>query len=191
MRSSTTSGLVMRSTRWSPRRTEPQLMSAVTPSATLVTHRWVVTDPHSQPRLRFAAQTRCGRPPPVETNRRTSSSLPDSSNAHAQVPAHGDLDVLATPRLITWCENAAFQVCKQNIDADHTTVGTMVRLEHVKGSAVGSEITVLCAEPINDGRRLVCHVTVKDSDGEEIAKGEFHRAVVDPDRFMSKCQRVH
>ncbi|MHA3836533.1 thioesterase family protein [Terrabacter sp. AAH1] len=102
----------------------------------------------------------------------------------------GDLDVLATPRLITWCENAAFQVCKQNIDADHTTVGTMVKIEHVKGSPVGSEVTVHCAEPINDGRRLVCHVTVTDPEGEELAKGEIHRAVVDPDRFMSKCQRV-
>jgi fluoroacetyl-CoA thioesterase len=49
---------------------------------------------------------------------------------------------------------------------------------------------VHCAEPINDGRRLVCHVTVTDPDGEELAKGEFHRAVVDPDRFMSKCQRL-
>ena len=112
-----------------------------------------------------------------------------ADDTSAQVGS-GDLDVLATPRLITWCENAAFQVCKQTIDADHTTVGTTVKLEHVKGSAVGAEITVLCAEPINDGRRLVCHVTVKDSDGEEIAKGEIHRAVVDPDRFMSKCQRI-
>lgn len=102
----------------------------------------------------------------------------------------GDLDVLATPRLITWCENAAFQVCKPIIDADHTTVGTMIKIEHVKGSPIGSEVTVQCAEPINDGRRLVCHVRVLDPDGEELAKGEVHRAVVDPDRFMSKCQRT-
>ena len=102
----------------------------------------------------------------------------------------GDLEVLATPRLITWCESAAFQVCQQQIDPDHTTVGTMVRLEHVKGSPVGAEITVLCAEPINDGRRLVCHVVVKEAEGEELARGEIHRAVVDPDRFLSKCQRV-
>jgi fluoroacetyl-CoA thioesterase len=102
----------------------------------------------------------------------------------------GDLDVLATPRLIAWCESAAFHVCQQQIDADHTTVGTMVRLEHVKGSPVGAEVTVLCAEPINDGRRLVCHVVVKDSEAEELARGEVHRAVVDPDRFLSKCQRI-
>ena len=102
----------------------------------------------------------------------------------------GDLEVLATPRLITWCENAAFQVCQQQIDADHTTVGTMIKIEHVKGTPVGAEITVLCAEPINDGRRLVCHVVVKDSEGEEVARGEVHRTVVDPHRFLSKCQRL-
>jgi fluoroacetyl-CoA thioesterase len=102
----------------------------------------------------------------------------------------GDLEVLATPRLITWCENAAFQVCSQQIDPGHTTVGTTVKIEHVKGSPVGAEVTVLCAEPINDGRRLVCHVVVKDSEGEEIARGEVHRAVVEPDRFLSKCQRL-
>ena len=48
----------------------------------------------------------------------------------------GDLEVLATPRLITWCESAAFQVCQQQIDTDHTTVGTMVKMEHIKGSPV-------------------------------------------------------
>ena len=102
----------------------------------------------------------------------------------------GDLEVLATPRLATWCENAAFQVCQQSIDADHTTVGTKIVIEHVKGSAVGTDITILCAEPINDGRRLVCHVSAKDAEGEEVAFGEVHRAVVDPDRFMAKCQRI-
>ncbi len=106
------------------------------------------------------------------------------------VVGSGDLDVLATPRLITWCENAAFQVCQQSIDADHTTVGTTIKMEHVRGSAVGTELTVHCAEPINDGRRLVCHLRVTDSEGEELARGEVHRAVVDPDRFMRKCQSV-
>jgi predicted thioesterase len=55
---------------------------------------------------------------------------------------------------------------------------------------VGAEVVVLCAEPINDGRRLVCHIVVKETDGEDIARGEVHRAVVDPDRFLSKCQRL-
>lgn len=102
----------------------------------------------------------------------------------------GDLDVLATPRLVTWCEMAAFQVCQTSVDKDHTTVGTMVKFEHLKGSPLGSEITIHCAEPINDGRRLVCFVSARDADGEELGSGEVHRAVVDPDRFMSRCRKL-
>jgi predicted thioesterase len=101
----------------------------------------------------------------------------------------GDLEVLATPRLILWLESAAFEVCKAVVDEDHTTVGTLVKVEHVKGSPVGAEVTVHCAEPINDGRRLVCFVTAKDAIGADIASGEVHRAVVDRERFMSKCER--
>lgn len=101
----------------------------------------------------------------------------------------GDLEVLATPRVIQWCETAAFELCRALVDEDHTTVGTLVKVEHIKGSPVGAEVTVQCADPFNDGRRLVCFVTVKDASGSDIATGEIHRAIVDRDRFMSKCER--
>lgn len=101
----------------------------------------------------------------------------------------GDLEVLATPRLILWFESAAFEMCQSSVDEEHTTVGTLVKVEHVKGSPVGATVTVRCAEPINDGRRLVCFVTAKDAAGADIASGEVHRAIVDRDRFMSKCER--
>ena len=101
----------------------------------------------------------------------------------------GELDVLSTPRLMTWCETASFKVCSAAIGADRTTVGTKVVFEHTRGSAVGADITIECAEPFNDGRRLVCSVTVKDAEGEEVGRGEFARAIVDPDRFMAKCQQ--
>ncbi len=136
-------------------------------------------------RVGTAANVCKTQPMPMRKFQHTVSADDTSSSVGS-----GDLEVLATPRLITWCENAAFQVCQQQIDDDHTTVGTMIRIEHVKGTPVGAEVTVLCAEPINDGRRLVCHVVVKDSEGEEIARGEVHRAVVDPDRFLRKCQRL-
>lgn len=102
----------------------------------------------------------------------------------------GDLEVLATPRLIAWCERAAFDVCRASVEGDRTTVGTYVKFEHVKGSPVGAEVLVQCAEPISDGRRLVCFVSVTDAQGEDLGHGELHRAVVDAERFMSKCQRI-
>lgn len=100
----------------------------------------------------------------------------------------GDLEVLATPRLISWCERASFRACANAVGADRTTVGTEVRFEHLRGTPVGGVVRVECAEPFNDGRRLVCSVTVVDAQGETVATGEFARAVVDPDRFMAKCQ---
>lgn len=102
----------------------------------------------------------------------------------------GDMEVLATPRIIQWCETAAFEVCRGSVDEEHTTVGTLVKVEHIKGTGVGTEVTVHCAEPFNDGRRLVCFVTVKDASGSELAAGEIHRAIVDRERFMSKCERT-
>ncbi len=108
----------------------------------------------------------------------------------ARAIGSGDLDVLATPRVLAWCEAAAFEVCGLQAGGDRTTVGTFAKIEHVKGSPVGATITVSCAEPISDGRRLVCFVEVTDQDHETIATGELHRAVVDRERFMSKCRPV-
>lgn len=120
---------------------------------------------------------------------RTSQHTVTASDT-ARAVGSGDLDVLATPRLIEWCDAAAFHACRPSVGAERTTVGTFVKLEHAKGSPVGAQVTVSSAEPISDGRRLVCFVTVTDASGETLAEGEVHRAIVDPDRFMSKCQPV-
>jgi predicted thioesterase len=120
---------------------------------------------------------------------RTSQHTVTASDT-ARAVGSGDLDVLASSRLIAWCEAAAFEACRPSTGPGRTTVGTFVKLEQSKGSPVGAEVSVSCAEPISDGRRLVCFVTVTDAAGESLAEGEVHRAIVDPDRFMSKCQPV-
>lgn len=98
----------------------------------------------------------------------------------------GDLPVLATPRLINWCERAAFAEARETLQEGQTTVGTTVRVDHVKATPVGSTVTVSCSKPKNDGRRLIFHVSVKDEAGEVVAQGEVHRAVVDRDRFLAR-----
>ncbi len=98
----------------------------------------------------------------------------------------GDLAVLATPRLINWLERAAYTVAKASITTQQTTVGTLVKVEHLKGSPVGTHVRITCAKPVNDGRRLIFHVTALDDDDDELARGEIHRRVVDPDRFMAR-----
>jgi predicted thioesterase len=104
----------------------------------------------------------------------------------AVVLGSGDLPVLATPRLINWLERATYATAQTVVPAPQTTVGTVVRIEHLKASPVGSVLTLSCSTPISDGRRLIFHVRATDQAGSEVAVGELHRRVVDPDRFMAR-----
>jgi len=98
----------------------------------------------------------------------------------------GDMPVLATPRLINWCERAAFTEAAADLEEGQTTVGTTVRMDHVKGTPVGQTVTVSCSKPRSDGRRLIFHVKVVDASGEVVAKGEVHRSIVDRERFLRR-----
>lgn len=98
----------------------------------------------------------------------------------------GDMPVLATPRLINWIERAAFAAAAESLDDDHTTVGVMVKVEHLKPAPVGTRVRVTSSRPVSDGRRLIFHVRVLDDHGDEVAVGEFQRAVVDRARFLTK-----
>ena len=98
----------------------------------------------------------------------------------------GDLPVLATPRLINWIERAAFTAAAGGLAEGLTTVGTVVKVEHIKAAPVGSVVSVKSSNPVSDGRRLIFHVMVLDEAGAEVARGEVHRAVVDRERFMRR-----
>ncbi len=98
----------------------------------------------------------------------------------------GDLPVLATPRLINWLERAAFAAASEGLSEAQTTVGTHVKVEHIKGTPVGATVTVSCSKPVSDGRRLIFHITVLDESGETVATAEIHRAVVDRERFLRR-----
>ncbi len=98
----------------------------------------------------------------------------------------GDLPVLATPRLINWLERAAFAAAAEGLADEQTTVGTVVKVEHIKGTPVGATVVVNCSKPVSDGRRLIFHITVLDASGETVATAEIHRAVVDRERFLRR-----
>lgn len=102
----------------------------------------------------------------------------------------GDLPVLATPRLINWCERAAFAAAIASTGEGQTTVGTRVSIEHVKGVTVGTTVHVRVSKPVNDGRRLIFSVTVTDDEGQEVAFGDVARAVVGREKFLSRCSRT-
>ncbi len=60
--------------------------------------------------------------------------------------------MLATPRLLAWCEAATCAALAPDLGDGATSVGTRVSLEHLAASAVGQEVEVTASRTHVDGR---------------------------------------
>ena len=99
----------------------------------------------------------------------------------------GDLPVLATPRLLAWCEATTCAAIGGAMTGGQTSVGTRVSLEHLAASPVGARVSVAATVVYVDGRLVRFEVVASNVlDGKVVAHGEVTRVVVDRDRFMSR-----
>jgi fluoroacetyl-CoA thioesterase len=97
----------------------------------------------------------------------------------------GSLPVLATPRLLAWCEAATCAAIAPVLAEGETSVGTRVLLEHQAPSAVGSAIQVTATTIHVDGRLVRFSVGARQG-GKLVGSGEVTRVVVAADRFLSR-----
>ena len=101
----------------------------------------------------------------------------------------GSLPVLATPRLLAWCEAATCAEIEPALAEGETSVGTRVQLEHLAASAVGAELEVTAETAYVDGRLHRFAVAARQTgDGRVVASGEVTRVVVEAARFLSRVR---
>ena len=103
----------------------------------------------------------------------------------------GDLPVLATPRLLAWCEAACVAVpaaaaARADGRSVRTSVGTRVVLEHTRATPVGAAVHVQAELAQVDGRLLRFAVAVHDDAGWVLATSELTRVVVEAERFLAR-----
>jgi predicted thioesterase len=99
----------------------------------------------------------------------------------------GNLAVLATPRLLAWCEAATCAAIDASVPDDQSSVGTRVQLDHVGASAVGAVVSVTATVAYVDGRLVRFEVVAHQGPEEKVvAHGEVTRVVVDRERFLSR-----
>jgi len=98
----------------------------------------------------------------------------------------GDVDVLATPRLLAWCEAATVAALAGQLTPERTSVGSRVRLEHLAPTPVGAAITVNAELEHQDGRLVRFSISAVDRAGRLIATGEVTRVIVDRQRFADR-----
>ena len=100
----------------------------------------------------------------------------------------GSLPVLATPRLLAWCEAATCAAIEPALPAGGTSVGTRVTLEHLAASPVGAAVEVTATAAYVDGRLHRFTVAARHLDGKLVGSGEVTRVVVDAERFLGRLR---
>jgi predicted thioesterase len=101
----------------------------------------------------------------------------------------GEVEVLATPRVLALVEEATVHAVRDLLEAGQTTVGTSVSLEHLAATLVGHTVTAQARLDEVDGRRLTFSVSVREGE-TELARGRIDRVVVDRQRFLDRAGRV-
>ena len=107
----------------------------------------------------------------------------DTAIAHGS----GSVPVLATPRIVALCEEAACLAVAPQLAEGETTVGLRVELAHLAPIAVGSTVTAEATLDKVEGRRLIFTVCVNDASGL-VAAGKVTRATVDVKGFLEKAR---
>jgi predicted thioesterase len=99
----------------------------------------------------------------------------------------GDVPVLATPRLLQLCEQAALAALGLRLGDEQTTVGFGVEFTHLAPVTVGNTVMATATLERCEGRRLVFSVSVSDVCGL-VAAGKVTRVLVDRARFMENAR---
>jgi len=97
----------------------------------------------------------------------------------------GSVPVLATPRVIALCEEAAVDAVDGRLPEGHTSVGMRVQFDHLQPTAIGDRVVAEALLERIEGRRLTFTVSASDSKGL-VGAGKVTRVVVDVQTFVDK-----
>jgi fluoroacetyl-CoA thioesterase len=123
----------------------------------------------------------------LDPGRRGRASLVVGAQDTAVALGSGEVEVLATPRLISLCEEAAMLAVAGELGEGRTSVGVRVKFDHLAPVRVGSQVTAEAVLEKVEGRRLVFTVTATDDAGL-VGAGRVTRVVVDIEGFLAKAR---
>lgn len=112
-----------------------------------------------------------------------------TENDTAAKAASGSVEVLATPVMIAWMEEASLRLAQKELEEGLTTVGTEVNIKHLKGTLVGKTVKVLSTLKEIDRKRLVFDVEVIE-DGIAVGTGSHTRFIIDTTKFYEKLKNT-
>ena len=109
-------------------------------------------------------------------------------NDTAKALGSGELDVLATPRMIALMEEASAKCIKAELDDSESSVGTLIDVKHVSATPLGLKVTATAEVIEVDSRRVVFKVTANDEKGL-IGEGRHERFIINKEKFLSRTNQ--
>jgi len=103
----------------------------------------------------------------------------------ARALGSGDVDALATPRLIAWLEEATCRALDDKLTTEQTSVGTAVEIAHLRASAVGEVVRCRAVVASVDGAKVGFEVEAHQGE-RVVAGGRVTRAVVERAAFNAR-----
>lgn len=103
----------------------------------------------------------------------------------AAVFGSGELQVLATPRMIALMEECAYKCISEDLELGASSVGTLINVKHLSATPVGMEVTVEAEITENEGRRVCFSLKAYDECGL-IGEGTHERFIVYSEKFTQK-----
>ena len=122
----------------------------------------------------------------IEINKEFNKTYLVKENNTAKNMGSGDLDVLATPSLVAFMENAAKEYLNTFLPEELGSVGSNININHIAPTLVGKEITVQgkITEIIKE-KIIIFSLEAYEQD-KKIGDATHTRVIINNEKFLSK-----
>jgi fluoroacetyl-CoA thioesterase len=107
------------------------------------------------------------------------------NKSSAEEMGSGNLDVYATPAMISLMERSALSAVSLHLPKGYTTVGTSVNIKHMAATPIGMKVRAIAELVSIEGRKLTFKIEAYDS-REKIGEGQHERYIVESTKFREK-----
>ena len=122
----------------------------------------------------------------IEINKQFKQKYIVSDTNTAKFMGSGDLEVLATPSLVSFMENAAKNHLNTLLTADYGSVGSNININHISPTLIGKKITITgkITQVIKD-KIIIFSLEAFEND-KKIGDAEHTRVIINNEKFISK-----
>ena len=124
----------------------------------------------------------------IEINKEFNKTYLVKENNTAKNMGSGDLDVLATPSLVAFMENAAKEYLNTFLPEELGSVGSNININHIAPTLVGKEITVqVKITEIIKEKIIIFSLEAYEQD-KKIGDATHTRVIINNEKFLSNLQ---